>query len=91
MPLPEDQRHAIDELVIRARHLYRTALKIQTEGEMPDEKMADMYVDGQVIATFTSMLWRQSGERARERMATAPTRQPAAELPPGEDDPTPRV
>ena len=92
MPLERDQHRALNEIVIRTRRMYRAALKMQTDHVMPDDKLADLYIDGQIVSTYTEMLWRQSGERARARLATStsppPTPGQSAEIvQSGQDDP----
>lgn len=70
MPLPEDQRRALAEVVIRSRRMYRVALRMQTDDAMADDRLADLYIDSQLVATYCELLWRQSGERYRARLAT---------------------
>ena len=84
MPLPRDQYAALAEIVFRARRMYRQALKMQTDGIIPADKMADLYVDVQVCATYVEHLWRDH----RAGLATE-AGESQTELPSGEDDPAP--
>ena len=90
MPLPRDQHRTLEEIVSRARRTYRQALKMQTEQAIDDDALATMYVDTALAAAYTEVLWRQSGDRAREEAHARheradPLPEPPAPVPPRED------
>lgn len=82
MPLPRDQHAALAEIVFRARRMYRLSLKMQTDGLIPADKMADLYVDAQVCATYVETLWRD-----RRAGLETPAGESQTEFPTSEDDP----
>ena len=82
MPLPRDQHRALGEIVSRARRTYRQALKMQTEQAIDDDALATMYVDTQLTAAYAEVLWKRSGDAAREtRHANTDTAPPQLDNP----------
>jgi len=82
MPLPRDTHRALEEITSRARRIYRNALKMQTTHRLlADDALAEMYVDSRVVATYADLVWRQSGDAAREEYYAQRTEQPEPETP----------
>lgn len=68
MPLARDQHRALQEITTRARRIYRNALKMQTDHLLLGaDTLAEMYVDSKIVQTYTDLLWRHSGDEAREQ------------------------
>lgn len=66
MRLNREQYGIVAEIKARSRRLYRLAMQAEKLGLIRDEALAEMYIDGQVAAQYSAMLWRQHGEAARE-------------------------
>jgi hypothetical protein len=90
MPLNPNQRDMLEEIVPISRRLYRAALKLQTDNEISDSLLINLFVDSRALAVFVETLWRQSGEQAREQhreRLVSPTRESPEVVQSSEDDP----